>query len=115
MNKGVKKEGRGRTAPDRQERIQMIYSLVVYGLCLGALCYPWIMLGEKRYTLFFFARSIKAEGVDAVLARAGVTPDTSYEGGINVSLLLYLILKSAPIHNFPPPFPAPNDIYSSTD
>lgn len=91
MNKGVKKEGRGRTAPDRQERIQMIYSLVVYGLCLGALCYPWIMLGEKRYTLFFFARSIKAEGVDAVLARAGVTPDTSYEGGINVSLLLYLI------------------------
>ena len=76
---------------DRQRRIQRRFSFTMYLLIFAALCYPWIMIGEKRYNLISFALCLKAEGAESIVERAGLLPDPSYAGGLWASLGFYLI------------------------
>lgn len=75
---------------DRQRRIQRRFSVIMYLLIFAALCYPWIMVGEKRYNLVSFALCLKAEGAESIVRRAGLLPDPSYYGGLWASLWIYL-------------------------
>lgn len=76
---------------DRQRRIQRRFSLIIYVLIFGVLCYPWIMVGDKRFNLVSFALCLKAEGAESIVERAGLLPDPSYGGGLWASLGFYLI------------------------
>ena len=62
---------------DRQRRLQRRFSLIMYLLIFAALCFPWIMVGEKRYNLISFAMCLKTEGAESIVARAGLMPDPS--------------------------------------
>ena len=75
---------------DRQRRLQRRFSLIMYLLIFAALCYPWIMVGEKRYNLISFAMCLKTEGAESIVARAGLMPDPSYSSGLWVSVWIYL-------------------------
>ncbi len=75
---------------DQQRRLQRRFSLIMYLLVFAALCYPWIMIGEKRYNLISFALCLKTEGAESIVARAGLMPDPSYEMGLWVSVWIYL-------------------------
>ena len=57
---------------DRQRRIQRRFSVIMYLLIFAALCYPWIMVGEKRYNLVSFALCLKEEGAESIVRRAGL-------------------------------------------
>ena len=65
---------------DRQRRIQRRFSVIMYLLIFAALCYPWIMVGEKRYNLVSFALCLKAEGAESIVRRAGLFPARRYVG-----------------------------------
>ncbi len=75
---------------DRQRRLQRRFSLIMYLFIFAALCYPWIMVGEKRYNLISFAMCLKTEGAESIVARAGLMPDPSYSSGLWVSVWIYL-------------------------
>lgn len=74
---------------ERREHIQRRFSIIMYLLIFGALCYPWIMVGEERYNLISFAMCLRKEGAESIVLRAGLTPDPSYAGGLYASLWLY--------------------------
>lgn len=79
------------SVPKRRERMQRRFSVIMYLFIFAALCYPWIMVGDKRYNLISFALCLKREGAAAIVQRAGLEPDPSYAGGMSASLWIYLI------------------------
>lgn len=81
----------GEKSVSRRERMQRRFSFVMYLLIFAALCYPWIMIGPKRYNLISFAICLKKEGTESIVLRAGLPPDPSYSGGLSFSLWAYLI------------------------
>lgn len=77
----------------RRERMQRRFSVIIYLFIFGALCYPWIMVGEERYNLISFAMCLRTEGAQSIVLRAELTPDPSYAGGLSASLWFYLVFS----------------------
>lgn len=75
----------------KNQHIQRRFSVIMYLLIFGVLCYPWIMVGEQRYNLITFAMCLKTEGAASIIKQAGLLPDPSYAGGLTINLWLYFL------------------------
>lgn len=90
----VKEMKRGKQRDRKKEhltRVQRTFSTVLYALVFGSLCYPWMLIGDKRYSLAAFVLRLKKNGVDFFVEKAGLSSDPVYAGGVKVNLALFLV------------------------
>lgn len=87
MKRGKQK----RVSKDRLSRVQQIFSVVMYVLIFGALGFPWMLIGDKRYSLVTFALQMREQGIDSLVMEAGLMPDPTYEGGVKAHLTVFFI------------------------
>ena len=76
----------------RLARVQRVFSVVMYVLICGCLCCPWMLIGDKRYSLWAFALQMKRDGIASLVVQAGFTTDPAYGAGAKVNLALYFVL-----------------------
>lgn len=76
---------------ERSQVRQRRFSLLMYLMNFGALFYPWMLIGDKRYHFLSFTVFWRREGTAAVLNAAGVPYDPSYSGGFGICLALLLV------------------------
>lgn len=86
-----KRSGRG-VKRGRLERVQRIFSVVIYVLINGGFWYPWMLVGDKRYSLASFVLKMKRDGIGSLTAQADLAPDPAYAGGVRVNLALFLLV-----------------------
>lgn len=72
-------------------RMQRRFSVAMYALILAVLCYPWMLIGTERLSLFTFMIRMKRDGIDSLVMQAGMEPNPSYEVGVKVNLVLFLV------------------------
>ena len=85
---GKKRKAQGEST-ERLSRIQRRFSVVLYMLEFAALGYPWMMVGEKKYSVVTFALKFKRDGIDALVQQAGIEPNVLYEIGVKVNLGIF--------------------------
>ncbi len=85
---GKKRKAQGEST-ERLSRIQRRFSVVLYMLEFAALGYPWMMVGEKKYSVVTFALKFKRDGIDSLVQQAGIEPNVLYEVGVKVNLGIF--------------------------
>lgn len=87
----MKKKGQRNVSAHRLERVQRIFSIVMYACIFGALCYPWMLIVDERYSLLNFVMQMKKSGLDSLIARAGLMSNPFYASGVKVNLATFFV------------------------
>lgn len=77
----------------KSEKIQIIFSLTIYGIVFIMLCLPWMLVGEEHFSLFKIATTLSRSNAAAFFTEHQIAfdnPDTLFTG-IRISLILYFI------------------------
>lgn len=89
---GKKRKGKGASS-ERLSRIQRRFSVTLYMLAFAALFYPWMMVGEKKYSVVTFALEFKKNGIDSLVRQAGLETNALYEPGVKINLGIFALLR----------------------
>ena len=87
---GKKRKGKGASS-ERLSRIQRRFSVTLYMLAFAALFYPWMMVGEKKYSVVTFALEFKKNGIEPLVRQAGLEPNALYEPGVKINLGIFAL------------------------
>ncbi|MDO4474935.1 MAG: hypothetical protein Q4B75_09845 [Eubacteriales bacterium] len=77
----------------KREKIQIVFSLIIYSIIFVMLSLPWMVIGGERFSLLRLASSLSPSGAATFFTEHQIiadNPDTLFTG-IRVSLILYLI------------------------
>lgn len=90
---GKKRKTKG-VSLERLLKIQRRFSVILYILLFAAMGYPWMMVGEKKYSVVTFAWKFKKEGIDYFVGQAGLKPNELYELGVKINLGIFALLAA---------------------
>lgn len=89
MGKQGKTKG---VSSERLLKIQRRFSVILYMLLFAAMGYPWMMIGEKKYSVVTFAWKFKKEGIDYFVRQAGLEPNELFGLGVKINLGIFALL-----------------------
>lgn len=87
----MEKDKQKKISKNRLSRVQRVFSVVMYVLVFGALGFPWMLIGDTRYSLAAFVLQMRKKGVRSLVVQAGLEPDPVYRGGVRVHLTMFLV------------------------
>ena len=79
----VKEMKRGKQRDRKKEhltRVQRTFSTVLYALVFGSLCYPWMLIGDKRYSLAAFVLRLKKKRCGFLCGESGAIVGSGLRG-----------------------------------
>lgn len=88
---GKKRKGKG-VSSEHLLKIQRRFSVILYMLLFAAMGYPWMMIGEKKYSVVTFAWKFRKEGIDYFVGQAGLEPNELYGLGVKINLGIFALL-----------------------